>query len=1166
VFATLSLHEVQASDIEGLTGAAAGEVPHVHYSFVVDAPGRYGYQAYLLTRSLIEFGGVSPDQISAYLVAGTDGAVDDALRAHSISTRWVEPFGHPYCNRLQQLACLTSIRSDWFVLLDTDMFAIRPLELPPGDEVVWGKMVDAPNPPVDILGSIYERAQLRMDEAEADVIAGQTVRGNFNGGLYVVPRRHLMPLADAWLRWARWSLDHIALFAQWHANVDQVSFALAVAELDLPIGTLGREFNAPTHLGPVTVSRTPAVLHYHQNVDDQLFLKPSGDPGIDAAVSMANETIRRWRRSDLSNALFWSARYDLFPSLGSGRGSRGSALQAKRYAIRRLTALLALDSVVDIGGGDGVTLEGLADGMAHYATDVSATAADAYMTRNPSASWVMSDIIVEPSPEADLAVCLDVVIHLSDPHRYRMAVANAMASGRRATLISGFDRPPRSPGTLTYFHRSLLEEIERRPTAVAYPVLAYDELTAYVVQVDAETGHPSDVQPATLRRSIPLTEDPFALFECVHVSRNDLGFFPDDAAACVGYPWLLRQIRDLKAPGLRILDVGPEETVLPLLLRRDGHLVDTVASQPETKAGGPFDLVYSLEVSIGPTAATRRSRFAQLATLLIAGGNLMLTLKLRPLTRRLDGGGSLEEVLTDLESVGFEVSDVQSHDLLPDSAFGVALISAKRGSAQLTASTAGHTASNASVTVLVPAYRPGMRFVGLLESIAAQTYGDVVIRVSLDHAPSHSMPQLPDLRGRRLEVIEQPERLGWVGNVNAMLRTVDTPYFALLMHDDQLSPRYLEAAVGVLERDPSVVVAHGTLRHHGIRDGEVEFAPSISGDRMQRLMACLERGPHETGLGWRGVVRSALLQDGLRLRTRRSDGMLSNVLMAFEMLVYGESASVPDIYYDKFTDPDGLSRDYHQRTYEQRSEMLADNLACLVDVVTEAGFSEQEQTEVIWRYANWLLGLQGNWNVVGEERNSDSQSYAAVRPAIARFVANALISAGRYRRVNDPLGQRAEPQPSGPPSAGAITVLRSARRWLSRTGRSGLLRLPHQFRSNPLFDADWYRERYADVGDGLAKPYADYWRHGIAAGRDPNPLFDTDWYLAQNPDVQANGMDPLDHYFRFGAREGRDPGPEFDTDWYLARYPDVAENGMNPLLHYLRHGEAEGRMRRADAP
>ena len=140
------------------------------------------------------------------------------------------------------------------------------------------------------------------------------------------------------------------------------------------------------------------------------------------------------------------------------------------------------------------------------------------------------------------------------------------------------------------------------------------------------------------------------------------------------------------------------------------------------------------------------------------------------------------------------------------------------------------------------------------------------------------------------------------------------------------------------------------------------------------------------------------MEAGLRLRTRRSDGQFSNTLWALELLLHGESEGLPQIRYEKYTDPvAGLSRVYHRRTREQKSAMLADNLACLVDVLRDTGFSEDEQQLVVCRYAAWMLSLQGNWNVVVEELNSDAMTYAEVRPALAELLANALVSMARPR-------------------------------------------------------------------------------------------------------------------------------------------------------------------------
>jgi hypothetical protein len=72
-------------------------------------------------------------------------------------------------------------------------------------------------------------------------------------------------------------------------------------------------------------------------------------------------------------------------------------------------------------------------------------------------------------------------------------------------------------------------------------------------------------------------------------------------------------------------------------------------------------------------------------------------------------------------------------------------------------------------------------------------------------------------------------------------------------------------------------------------------------------------------------------------------------------------------------------------------------------------------------------------------------------------------------------------------------------------------------------------------------------------------LFDGNWYKLKYPDVGGARVDPLDHYMTVGWREGRNPSPMFSTSAYLKANDDVAAMGINPFLHYVEFGLAEGR-------
>lgn len=72
-------------------------------------------------------------------------------------------------------------------------------------------------------------------------------------------------------------------------------------------------------------------------------------------------------------------------------------------------------------------------------------------------------------------------------------------------------------------------------------------------------------------------------------------------------------------------------------------------------------------------------------------------------------------------------------------------------------------------------------------------------------------------------------------------------------------------------------------------------------------------------------------------------------------------------------------------------------------------------------------------------------------------------------------------------------------------------------------------------------------------------LFDPDWYRSAYKDVGSTAMEPIEHFVRFGARMLRNPSERFDTRFYLSTNSDVADAGVNPLVHYIIAGAAEGR-------
>jgi len=127
------------------------------------------------------------------------------------------------------------------------------------------------------------------------------------------------------------------------------------------------------------------------------------------------------------------------------------------------------------------------------------------------------------------------------------------------------------------------------------------------------------------------------------------------------------------------------------------------------------------------------------------------------------------------------------------------------------------------------------------------------------------------------------------------------------------------------------------------------------------------------------------------------------------------------------------------------------------------------------------------------------------------------------------------------------------------------------------FSSRTYLELNPDVRDSGLNPLIHYLRYGINECRKIGPstqrpildagkleaeteLFNAAWYRDKYASFLENGEDALQHYMTKGWKLGFDPSEHFSTLGYTDFYRDIKAAGINPLTHYLRAGRSEGRM------
>lgn len=484
-----------------LPGTTSGS-PRIAWSCVVDDTPQIWSSILPWLATATDVAGIAPNRLFVHHACALRPDIETICRKLGVNTIAVDPFDprSPHCNKIRQ--CATDFGAvDRVAMTDVD---IAFASAPPLESVrapVAGKLVDAPNPPLEVLQLVFAEAGLSLPPrhsssyapANGALVAFETVRGNFNGGLYVVDANHVRPLGKAWAQWARWLLDRIALLGKWRVHVDQVAFCLALAESGWNSEVFGNAWNHPTHMELPEVDEEPFLLHHHGRLDTHMRLETVAAPKAHAAIQRVNAAIDAFQRRHFDNRTFWNHRYAHHPSLGSGLGSRGEVLELKRSLLSKLIPADA--SVLDWGCGDLEVTRHLA--CADYlGVDLSAEALRIAGEKRPD--W---RFILPGGPEAaavadgqyDVVLCLDVLIHQPDRDAYSALVSRLAAAARRGLLIAGFDANPDLRSHITYFHEPLGQTLARIPGIQSVLRLAeYRDTALYLASAASASSAAAD--------------------------------------------------------------------------------------------------------------------------------------------------------------------------------------------------------------------------------------------------------------------------------------------------------------------------------------------------------------------------------------------------------------------------------------------------------------------------------------------------------------------------------------------------------------------------------------------------------------------------------------------------------------------------------------------------
>ncbi len=218
------------------------------------------------------------------------------------------------------------------------------------------------------------------------------------------------------------------------------------------------------------------------------------------------------------------------------------------------------------------------------------------------------------------------------------------------------------------------------------------------------------------------------------------------------------------------------------------------------------------------------------------------------------------------------------------------------------------------VTGLLPAWNAEEFIQPTLDALSAQTYQNYRVLASVDLCTDRTAEIIHAhaARDSRFHVIEQTKRLGWIGNVNALIDAAKGPYFHFAFHDDLILPHYVAACVDRLENEPAAVLAF-TDMDTSYTDGRVDNHVYTLMEGVTSPEARAAKVISMKGAWWtpnRGVFRSSAARSVGGMKKHRAGEFIADWHWLLSLAFEGEFKHVPGVLVKKRFMENSLSQSW----------------------------------------------------------------------------------------------------------------------------------------------------------------------------------------------------------------------------------------------------------------
>jgi len=269
-----------------------------------DTPG-WAERVRMLSFSIRRFGGeMSQAPIVANFVGSSKSAEVLDFDSLGVTVRTVETVNAacPWANKLRMLEMPELDDNDVLLALDCDIIVLGDVR-PKLKADSIGAVPELSSALVERQWQfVCERLNVPLSIVEAPE-GGPTIRTYVNSGVVSIPTGMCRGLRTTWEEMIDGLMpifDELPYIAKKRNFADQIALALAMEKEGLKFERLPYSLNYHTGGFSETfkpVIDPPFIIHYHRHLDEEGFLRRSGDPEMDREIHLFNLA---WRRSTTS--------------------------------------------------------------------------------------------------------------------------------------------------------------------------------------------------------------------------------------------------------------------------------------------------------------------------------------------------------------------------------------------------------------------------------------------------------------------------------------------------------------------------------------------------------------------------------------------------------------------------------------------------------------------------------------------------------------------------------------------------------------------------------------------------------------------------------------------------------------------------------------------------